>query len=243
MAQGGTLVAEPATAAPSSLVRELFDAKAADWSSKYAPGGRLAGRLAGLALAVEHEAAQDARLLDLGCGTGELSRRLASGGRQVTGCDISEAMLTRAAELDPAGIVAWIPLAPGWRTLPFTDSSFGTVVISSVLEYVHDPLSFLRECARVLEPGGTLLCTVPDMRHLVRWIEGLLGLVVRALPLGNCGHQRLDCYLTYLKVSTQRHPARQWRKIAALTGLDAVDATRGHSRYGALRLLLFRRTR
>ena len=234
-------MAKPTTAAPSSLVRELFDAKAEGWSSKYAPGGRLARRLANLAAAIKREAAPASRLLDLGCGTGDLSRCLAADGRQVTGCDISAAMLKRAAELDPAGTVAWTRLAPGWRTLPFSDGSFGTVVISSVLEYVHDPCSVLQECARLLEPGGTLLCTVPDMRHPVRWLEGLLGLVARASPLSTWGHPRLDSYLTYLRISIQRHPVRQWRKVAAQAGLDAADATCRYSRYGALRLLVFRR--
>ena len=95
-------MAEPTTA-PSALVRELFDTKAASWSSKYAPGGRLTRRLGKLVAVVECQAAAAARVLDLGCGTGDLSRCLAAAGKQVTGCDISMAMLERAAQLDHRG--------------------------------------------------------------------------------------------------------------------------------------------
>ena len=125
--------------------------------------------------------------------------------------------------------------------LPFDDAAFGAIVVSSVLEYVHDPIAVMRECTRLLEPGGTLLCTVPDLRHPVRWLEGLLGLVARGPLARGSGHPRLDSYLTYLTVSRQRHPARRWRSIAAQAGLDAVGPTHENSRHGALRVMLFRR--
>jgi ubiquinone/menaquinone biosynthesis C-methylase UbiE len=238
------LVAEPATVC-SAQVRELFDAKAATWSSKYAPGGRLTRRLALLAAAVEQQTTPAGRVLDFGCGTGDLGRRLAAAGRQVTACDISAAMLDRAAQADPAGAVEWTSLDPGWRTLPFADGTFGTIVASSVLEYVSDPALVLRECARLLEPGGTLLCTVPDLRHPVRWLEGLLSLVVRA-PLTRAAggsRRRLGSYLTYLRISQQRHAVRWWRAAAAQAGLGPTDEGHDYSPHGALRLLMFRQSR
>ena len=103
-------------------------------------------------------------MLDLGCGTGELARHLAGAGLRVTGCDISANMLGQAAAADPAGAAEWIQLDPDWRTLPFATASFDAVVAASVLEYVGSPAAVLRECARVLRPGGVLLCTVPDPR-------------------------------------------------------------------------------
>ena len=75
----------------------LFDAKAVTWSAKYAPDGPLAGRLASLSAAVSRYARAGDRVLDLGCGTGELARTLAAAGLRVTGCDISRQMLLRAA--------------------------------------------------------------------------------------------------------------------------------------------------
>ena len=110
-------------------------------------------------------------MLDLGCGTGELARHLAAAGLRVTGCDISAEMLARLPRPIPTGAVEWVPLDPGWQTLPFESASFDAVVAASVLEYVDEPAAVLRECARVLRPGGVVLCTVPDLTHPVRWLE------------------------------------------------------------------------
>ena len=52
--------------------------------------------------------------------------------------------------------------------LPVDDSSLDGVLCSSVLEYVSDPSSCLREFARVLNPGGLLLVSVPNRYSVVR---------------------------------------------------------------------------
>jgi hypothetical protein len=54
-------------------VRQLFETKAATWSSKYTPDGRLAGRLTRLSRAVTHHVPAGGSILDLGCGTAELA--------------------------------------------------------------------------------------------------------------------------------------------------------------------------
>jgi SAM-dependent methyltransferase len=152
-------------------VRALFDAKAAGWPAKYETGGRLAGRLLQLIRAVGELAPPGGELLDLGCGSGELARRLAASGYQVTGCDIAPTMLRQAEMADERRAVRWMRLEPHWQALPFADGSLDAVVSASVLEYVPDPGAVLAECARVLRPGGVLVCTVPDVTHPVRWLE------------------------------------------------------------------------
>lgn len=225
------------------LVRELFDAKAPTWSAKYAPDGRLTGRLAELTGALRSQVPANRRLLDLGCGTGQLARAAAADGMQVTACDIAMEMLVRAVKHDPEGTVEWLRLDPGWRTLPFDSASFDAVVASSVLEYVDDPSAVFGECRRVLRPGGALLCTVPDLRHSVRWLEWAASLAARTpMAVGMGRHwPRLDGYLTYLRISRQRHLAGWWRTQAALVGLFPVLAAPGGPR-SPLRLLMFRRS-
>jgi SAM-dependent methyltransferase len=150
-------------------------------------------------------------------------------------------MLLRAGR-DPGGCAGWVRLRPGWRSLPFASAAFDVVVAASVLEYVAEPAAVLRECARVVRPGGVVLYTVPDLRHPVRWAEWFaqrLARVTRA-PSGDGRRSRWHGYRAYLRASAQRHRVRWWLAASGLAGLRPVpcpvDGTRS-----ALRLLAFRR--
>lgn len=238
--------AAPEVSDHSDQVRALFDGKAASWQAKYAADGRLAGRLTQFAAAVGELAVAGGELLDLGCGSGELARQLAAAGFTITGCDISPLMLHRADAADSRRAVRWIRLAPGWRTLPFPTASLDAVVAASVLEYVHDPAPVLGECARVLRPGGVLLCTVPNVAHPVRWLEWPLCLaartvlpwIARARAAGGAPH-RPRHYIAYLATSRQRRRVRWWHATAWRAGLSPV-AVRQAARE-PLRLLAFTR--
>jgi ubiquinone/menaquinone biosynthesis C-methylase UbiE len=229
------------TADVALQVRGLFDAKAATWPSKYNPGGRLAGRLTRLVDAVAYHVPVGGSVLDLGCGTGELAIALATSGMRATGCDISPEMLRIAAEANAS--VDWIELEPDWRVLPFRAGAFDAVAASSVLEYVDDPVTVLRECHRVLRPGGIVLCTVPDPRHPVRWLEWLTGAVGRQPVLRSASRRwpRLDRYLAYLQVSRHRHPFRWWHATAAQADLRGIRYRTRSQERTPLRLLTFQR--
>jgi len=230
-------------AAGVAQVRQLFDSKAATWSAKYSPDGRLTGRLSQLTAAVERVTPPGGIVLDLGCGTGELARRLAATGLRVTGCDISPAMLDRAAQADPTSTVKWTALDPAWITLPFTADSFNVIVASSVLEYVEDPLTVLNECFRLLQPGGILHCTVPDLRHPVRWLEGMLAFAARA-PITRAkphGTTRIYNYQTYLRISRQRHSSRWWNAVAMRALLSSVRQPSASGKRLPLRLISFQK--
>jgi ubiquinone/menaquinone biosynthesis C-methylase UbiE len=162
---------------------------------------------------------------------------------RVMGCDISPEMLRHAAASDPGGLVTWIRLGPDWRTLPFASAAFDAVVAASVLEYVEEPRVVLRECTRVLRPGGVVLCTVPDLAHLVRWLEWPAAVIGRApllRTIGRCS-PRLGAYLTYLAISRQRHSARWWRATAMQTDLLTMSLPAAVVPRSPLRLLILQR--
>jgi SAM-dependent methyltransferase len=227
-------------------VLRLFEAKAATWPAKYAPDGPLVGRLASLSAAVSRYAQAGDRVLDLGCGTGELTRALAADGLRVAGCDISRQMLVRAARAVGGchgdGYAGWVRLAPGWRNLPFESAVFDVVVAASVLEYAAEPAAVLSECARALRPGGVVLYTVPDLRHPVRWAEWLAQRLVRVMkaPSGRDRWSRWHGYHAYLRASRQRHRARWWLTASGTAGLLPVPFTADGGQ-PALRLMMFRR--
>lgn len=230
----------------SHEVRRLFNTQAATWSARYAPGGNFIERLELFTTLLGEHVSAGGRILDFGCGTGEIARAAAATGLQVTGCDISELMLRSANSQDPDGAVEWVQLGAQWRKLPFSSSTFDAIVAASVLEYVEDSSAVLHECARVLRPGGLLACTVPDPRHPIRWLESLVGTFART-PVASITRRswpRLDDYMTYLQVSRQRHMARWWRAAAERAGLRPIPCpvdTTGYSRHSRLRLLTFGR--
>lgn len=93
------------------------------------------------------------RVLDVGCGTGGLCRRLANRDASVVGVDVCANLLTRARALVPA---AGFVRADAGR-LPFGTGRFDLAASVLVLHYLEDPSRALAEMARVLRPGGKLL--------------------------------------------------------------------------------------
>jgi ubiquinone biosynthesis O-methyltransferase len=97
------------------------------------------------------------RVLDVGCGDGELACELAARGAIVTGIDSSVAMIeaakNRAAE-QRTDIAFQVATA---ESLPFPDGQFDVVTAVTVLCFVKDAASVFQEIARVLRPGGHLV--------------------------------------------------------------------------------------
>lgn len=99
-----------------------------------------------------------ARILDLGCGTGQLAARLGTvfPETRLVGCDFSAGMLARAAARCPA---ARLVQGDAGR-LPFADGSFDAIVSTEAFHWFPDQAAALAECFRVLRPGGRLLLAV-----------------------------------------------------------------------------------
>jgi ubiquinone/menaquinone biosynthesis C-methylase UbiE len=102
-------------------------------------------------------------VLDVGCGTGAA---LAAAGEitgDVTGVDISPAMVERAREAVPGADLVVGDVA----ALPFEDATFDVVVSAFVVFFLDDPPAGLREWRRVLRPGGRIAMSTwngPDER-------------------------------------------------------------------------------
>jgi len=105
-------------------------------------------------------ATRDLRVLDVGCGTG-FNMRLFERYGAVEGVDTAaEALaycrrrgLERVRQADAA-------------SLPFADDTFDLVTALDIIEHLDDDVAALREFARVLKPGGTLLVYTPALPAL-----------------------------------------------------------------------------
>jgi ubiquinone/menaquinone biosynthesis C-methylase UbiE len=102
------------------------------------------------------------RIVDVGCGTGDLTARLRSELQAdlVAGCDFSAGMLEQAAARTRA--VHW--LQADAARLPFRDGSFDAIVSTEAFHWFPDPDLALREFNRVLAPGGRALVALVNVR-------------------------------------------------------------------------------
>lgn len=102
------------------------------------------------------------KVLDAGCGRGNLSYLAHENGFDVTAIDLSKSSLKDSSFLfDWAGCD--ISLVEASLTdLPFEENEFDSVICSDVLEHVPDAKKAMSEIRRVLKPGGRLVLTVPN---------------------------------------------------------------------------------
>jgi ubiquinone/menaquinone biosynthesis C-methylase UbiE len=94
--------------------------------------------------------------LDVGCGEGRVSRDLQALGHRVVGVDQSPTMVAAARDADPEGEY----LEADAAALPFTDGSADLAIAFMSLMDLDDMPGGVRELARVLEPGGTVVASV-----------------------------------------------------------------------------------
>jgi ubiquinone/menaquinone biosynthesis C-methylase UbiE len=110
-------------------------------------------------------------LLEVGCGIGTDLVRFARGGALVTGVDLS----TTAIELAKQNFALHGESAQELRVadgeaLPFPDASFDVVYAHGVVQYTADAPQLIRECHRVLKPGGEAIFMVYNR---VSWLNAL----------------------------------------------------------------------
>lgn len=112
-------------------------------------------------------------VIDLGCGEGTNTRRLARAGARVSGIDLSDRLIAhaRASEAeDPLGVVYRVGSYS--EQTPFPDGSFDLAISTLALMDGADLPGAMREANRVLRPGGTLAFSVLHPCHItprLRW--------------------------------------------------------------------------
>ena len=120
---------------------------------------------------VDFGAYRGQRLLEVGCGIGTDLVRFAQGGARVTGIDLSETAVDLARRNFELHEVEAEALRVGnGEALPFDDEAFDVVYGHGVMQYTADPGRLVRECHRVLKPGGQAIFMVYNR---VSWLNAM----------------------------------------------------------------------
>ncbi len=158
---------------------------------------------------------EEARILDLACGTGDLTRLALRRGYRVVGTDLSAGML--------AANRTGVPLieADGSR-MPFADGAFDGLLCGYALRNFTDLPATLAECARVLRPGGRLSLLEVDAPTSRLWRAGYDVWFTRAVPLLGGAVSDRQAYRYLPRSVAYLPPGSTLRRMLRESGFSAV---------------------
>jgi 2-polyprenyl-3-methyl-5-hydroxy-6-metoxy-1,4-benzoquinol methylase len=110
--------------------------------------------------ALKSKVGPDAKVLDVGCGNGVISRHLGKLGFNVLGIDVSEATIEKARSLNTLPNV-WFDVISAEKLVAQGDT-FDAIICSEVLEHLDNPSALLKVLYQSLKKDGILVVTVPN---------------------------------------------------------------------------------
>ena len=113
------------------------------------------------------------RVLDYGCGTGEIVLELLEGNVDAFGCDIFYGGADRLSSVPTELLESGVIRVMDGSVIPFDANSFDFVINNQVMEHVENLDAVLAEIHRVLKPGGAVLSLFPTKEV---WHEGHCGI-------------------------------------------------------------------
>lgn len=152
-----------------SVVRAILEGSLGYPAGASAPS-RFAGRILGVVPGIRDEAARrvmwlprtrGGTLLDVGCGNGAFLARMRDFGWRVVGVEPdprAAATARRERSLDVFGGTL--------EAYAAADGAFDAITLNHVIEHAPDPVALVRECQRVLAPGGALVVVTPNVAGL-----------------------------------------------------------------------------
>jgi len=167
---------------------------------------------------VDHIAVlNDKQVLDVGCGGGILTERMAKRGARVTGIDLADKAL-KVAQLH--ALETGSPV--NYRMAAVEDIAresprvFDVITCMELLEHVPDPASVVAACATLVKPGGHVFFSTIN-RNLKAYMFAVLGAeyLLRLLPRGT---HRYEKFIKPSELATQcRQSGLEIREIIGMT--------------------------
>jgi ubiquinone/menaquinone biosynthesis C-methylase UbiE len=165
-------------------------------------------------------------LLEVGCGVGIDLVRFARGGAIVTGVDLSETAIELARRnFHLHGLAPHDLRVANAEALPYADDSFDVVYGHGVVQYTADPARLIRECYRVLRPGGEAIFMVYNRRSWLNALSKVMNVplehedapVLRKFSIGEFAH--LLAPFSDVRIIPERFPVKSrlhtgWKAVA-----------------------------
>lgn len=212
-------------------VKNIFSERATEWAACYAhPEQRpleaqnLTSRQRFALAMVEAAVPRSSRILDAGCGPGEVAAKLMERGYEVWGLDIAEPMIRYAR--DRCGSDRF--RVGDIEHIPFPDNTFDAVVSLGVIEYLDSDQKALGEIRRVLKAGGTAVISTPSAISPLPYMDrALLGLIAVARPVYYFVKYRLRKMATPAyrpaDVFNRKYYRRSWLRLLRSVSLEPEE--------------------
>lgn len=113
------------------------------------------------------KACDNGRLLDIGSGNGSFLAKMKKLGWDVTGVEPDKEAVS--VSLEKYGLNVFQGTLDEAK---FPDDYFNAITLNHVIEHVLDPVGLLKECRRVLKPGGELIVVTPNINSLGQYVFG-----------------------------------------------------------------------
>jgi 2-polyprenyl-3-methyl-5-hydroxy-6-metoxy-1,4-benzoquinol methylase len=144
------------------------------------------------------------RMVNVGCGEGDIDREFCEFSVSLVGCDLNEGDVAHARSLNAT-----------WRRIEY-DASFDVACCMETIEHVADPRACLRELARVVRVGGHVVLTCPSARFPLTYdpVNWALSRVGKHISMGAFGYGH--SWLVHEKELTD------WASDAGLGLIDSI---------------------
>ncbi|XP_057308934.1 aklanonic acid methyltransferase DauC-like [Hydractinia symbiolongicarpus] len=124
-----------------------------------------------LAVFLKHEKLEEKKILDVGCGNGNLGKSLVEEGfKNIDGLDISEKLLEMCKETKCYNNLFQVPLTAK-PTPGIEENSYDIVVSSGCYVMGHIPLDTIIELTRIVKPGGYIFYTLHDPNYTMDYMN------------------------------------------------------------------------
>lgn len=202
----------------------LFDSKASTWGDRYKT--RLKTRIELFSKLANKYIPEESSLLDLGCGSGVITRELSKLGHNIIGIDCSKSMIEEA---NKQNIPNSTFIQGNFENSSF-EAKFSGVICSSVFEYVVDPNQFLHKISDSVKEGGIIIISIPNTRSLIRILERTLKSVAWLLKY----IPKLSSFIDYLNISSTRWSLKKMKQQLKNNKIEIIETHFENKTFGKI---------